>query len=310
MHPITYCPPGPSTVHFDLRQFDMKPNHPVTARYTGHGEWESTGISFQDYGSMATMTRKLESTRRFKVPTWAVNDGDLQSVLVTYLENRVFSRAQRRLCARRSLKNRLRNAEAALQARVPAQEKVLESLCSQYCSAKQAGVSEQALSVLVAEIEGLDTQIIINRSPARVVAAIVYGYYREGKNSVTVAGAVGLRSPCVRQILFKIWAAARQLGFPEPEREQQRKHDTPEERQQRRDARNAERAARKAERLVAREARKEQRTQSHAQATARRHARRRDAGLCPHCGMVPEDGFKLCAAVRKRNRDRKSRASA
>jgi hypothetical protein len=78
---------------------------------------------------------------------------------------------------------------------------------------RQAGGDPARLSNLEQQIRGLDTQLIINKQPAAVAAGIVYGYYREGGDSVKVGSALGLNPPAVRQILYKLWKAAKELGF-------------------------------------------------------------------------------------------------
>jgi hypothetical protein len=216
---ITYCPPVPQTEHYDVHQFDYRINAPVSTRYAGRGEWNSSGLSFDDAARCQTTHPKAFKGRRFKVPCWAVNDADLQAVIVRYLENRVFSRKARlKMCSSREpLRARLQRAEEALRARIAGLEVVCSKLCADYVSLRQTGTPAR-LATLESLIEGTDTQIIFSRNPARIIAAVVYGYYRQGLHSVSVAAAVGLKPPAIRQILFKVWQAARQLGFPEPER--------------------------------------------------------------------------------------------
>ena len=107
----------------------------------------------------------------------------------------------------------MNRAEQKLHARASLQHESLDRMCHEYCWLRQRGGDPARLNKLEQQIRGVDTQLIINRAPAAVAAGIVYGYYREGGDSVKVGSALGLQSACVRQILYKIWKAAKELGF-------------------------------------------------------------------------------------------------
>jgi hypothetical protein len=88
-------------------------------------------------------------------------------------------------------------------------------------------------------------------------------------NLPTVAERVGLRSPAVRQILLKLWRAAKDCGFPPPEREPRKGPDLLRNREDAR-ARYAERTT---ERRAAKEVRKNQRLLEQASRDAKRYER-------------------------------------
>jgi hypothetical protein len=221
---ITLCPPSSSFTHFAPHQF-VRPNRPVGARYAGGDRWENTsGLSFDDYSRCQTTSKKLFASRRFVTPAWAISNTQLQKVICGYLIQRALGHSKRK---RASMPKGmeplelLRYAEQLLLQKVPAQERVVTSLCEEYVSMKQAGVKHPYMRTIESLIANYDTSIIINRSAGKIVAACVYGYYREGLSSVGIAEATGLRPPCVRQLLFRVWQVAKKLGYDvEPARQQ------------------------------------------------------------------------------------------
>ena len=223
-------PTLPSAERFDEHAFAGRSNHPVEAHYVGCRNgingWESNGISFDDYTRCQTSrrTRCQSGARRIKTPVWATSDSALQRVIVAYLETRAYGNGKklRASCSYRSLRERLKRADAYLRASSKAQEERLDRLCCQYVNYRQAGGDQARLKKLAELISGLDTQIIINRDAPKVIATIAYSYYRQGRDSVAVAMDVGLHSPGVRQILHKLWNVAKEFGFS-PEAAQNRK---------------------------------------------------------------------------------------
>ena len=224
MPAIQYCPPATSTdAHFDKHQFATKPNHPVSARFVGvhNGEngWESNCISFDNYANMSTQTKKPSGERRVKTPEWAIKNRSLQMVIAEYLLQRALGTRKKRsvIFAKTTWKmsplEKLRFAEDILRSQLPNLEKRIEGLCAEYVSLKTAGGDRARLASLERIIAGIDTTLTINRSAGQVVAAIIYGYYRECKASVAVAAATGLRPCGIRQTLHRIWQIAKQMGF-------------------------------------------------------------------------------------------------
>lgn len=322
-HRITYCPPAPQTVFFDQRQFAGQRNHAVSASFgrDDDGLFEVTGggIGFEDYARMQTSNVKhgVGNERRFRTPAWVNDSKSLLLVVVNFLEKRAFSRTRLIEMSRGripSLKTRLRVAEDALRAKIPALEVVCDRLCGEYVALKQNGgypiggipvpresasVAER-LRVLQSEIQALDTQIITSRTPGATITGILYMYYRLGINSVGVASELGLKSPHVRQTLFRLWDVAVSLGFDAPDRAQ-RKRDSEEERRERRQQKLLARAAVKAERERARELRIE-RLQNPKSDKARRaewHAQ----GICGACGKTDaRPGYRTCLKCYEANK--------
>jgi hypothetical protein len=66
---------------------------PVHAEYGADGQWQSTGVSYEDYARMSVHQHKLAPWRRIETPSWAVNDSHLRELLVAFMEERAQFRA-------------------------------------------------------------------------------------------------------------------------------------------------------------------------------------------------------------------------
>jgi hypothetical protein len=218
---VTLCPPSMNGEGFDRHQFP-RINSPVGAHYIGNGEWASTSnFSFDDYERARTRSIKLFASRRFKTPDWAVNDTMLRRVICEYLIQRTAGHKRWKATLPQDATNdieKIRWAESLLAARIPNLQKLVDSLCGEYVELRRNGADPARLRKLESTIGGSDAQIIFNRAPARVVASVVYAYFRLGMTSVGVAESVGLHPPAVRQLLRRIWAAAERVGYEERER--------------------------------------------------------------------------------------------
>lgn len=213
--PITFCPPSTSFEHYDQHQF-VRLSRPVGVRYAGGDRWENpSGLSFDDFRVCQTSSRKLFASRRYVTPDWATADKKLQRVIVEYLIQRACgsSTLTRARMPKGKPIEQLRWAEQRLREKVPGLERVLNGLCEDYVELKQRGIKHPYLRTVEALIQNNDTSIIINRGAGKIIAAVVYMYYREGLNSVSIAEALGLSAPGVRQLLFRIWQVAKQLGY-------------------------------------------------------------------------------------------------
>jgi len=225
---------------------------PVSARITATG-WLSNGISFDDYSRMSVQTRKTTGERRLPTPTWAMNNAMLRRVLVTFMEERAFSKKERERPGftrkqdehgesnKIGLKERLERAKARIITKRTAAIAVLDRLCDEYVEIKNKGMQpsltdkewnetkrqpymefaegearfqdeRKRLRHLEIEIEGIDTYLRISENGgADIVAAAVYLYYRTGLDSVGVGAELGLKSPHVRQTLWRLHQTAKRL---------------------------------------------------------------------------------------------------
>jgi|SRR5271166_3059138 len=214
---------------------------PVNAKITATG-WLSNGISFDDYSRMSLQTRKTSGERRLPTPLWAMNNAMLRRVIVTFMEERAFSKKEReKTPSDMGLKERLERAKARIITKRAAAITVLDRLCDEYVDIKNKGLQpgltdrewneskkqpymefaegearfqdeKKRLRQLEIEIEGIDTYLRISENGgADIVAAAVYLYYRTGLDSVGVGAELGLKSPHVRQTLWRLHQTAKRL---------------------------------------------------------------------------------------------------
>ena len=257
---------------FDKSQFAGRSQYPVGATMTATG-WLSNGLSFDDYSRMSTHKRKTSGERRLPTPLWAMNDFALRRVLVTFMEERAFSKKERLLRAtadKQALQElrknhdlrtrkgkkmlaiweeaRLRERLDAVQRKVatkrPAAALVMDQLCAKYVEIKQKGLKpgmtdkewnesrnepymefaegearyqdeKNKLKRLEVVIEGIDTYLRYTvHGGADVVVSAVYLYYRCGMDSIGVANELGLKSPHIRQTLYRLHQTAKTLWPP------------------------------------------------------------------------------------------------
>lgn len=226
---------------FDEHSFAGKRNHPVSATMTARG-WISNGVSFDDYSRMSTRTKKTSGERRLPTPLWAMNNAMLRRVLVTFMEERAFSKKERStIRGNVGLKERLERAKARIVTKRPAAIVVLDRLCEEYVAIKDKGLrpgmtdkewneskdqpfmsfaegearyqdEKNRLRQLEIEIEGIDTYLRISENGgADIIAAVVYLYYRTSLDSVGVGSELGLKPPHIRQTLWRLHQTAKKL---------------------------------------------------------------------------------------------------
>lgn len=223
-------------LHYDAHQFGNRRAKPVSAE---------TGLSWQDYGSMSTHTRKQSGERRLPTPDWALDDALLRELLVAFMESRAGIKP-----TKGRLRPRLERARLAILAQHPRLNETLDRLNARYVKIQVEGLPEEettpqrtvfadcapevdtairqevtarkTLADLETEIEGLDTYIRYTRNGgAGVLAQVVYLYYRCRLDSVGVGEETGLKPPHVRQLLYRlnvVWEQKfqqRKTGMPE-----------------------------------------------------------------------------------------------
>jgi hypothetical protein len=218
---------------FDKHAFAGRRTKAVSATKTKTG-WDSTGISFADFGSMHVHRREKVQERRLPTPNWAIRDDLLRRLIVVYLEERFYVKPNEVL----TLVERLKIAKAAAEHYCPMKRQLLEEWLEDYHSLCVHGrkdlTDDEAIALFVSlrsvkgqlpldadvartylarkkihdleiQIQNIDTDIVLTeRGHAEVIAAIVYLYYRLGWDSVAVAEQLQLKSPHVRQVLARL----------------------------------------------------------------------------------------------------------
>lgn len=226
---MTWTPPS-----FDQHAFAGRRVKAVSATRRHDGSWDTTGISFNDYGNMHTQRRVRVQERRLPTPIWAVRDAWLRILLVTYLEERFYCRPAIGL----DLTVRLDLARRSALYYAPRKRELLDQWLDDYhiisrtrlcelsdeqiladflslrevrgqlpidVSVARAYMTGKKLSDLEIQIQNIDTDLVLtDKGHAEIIVAIVYLYYRLGWDSVTVAEELGLKSPHVRQVLKRL----------------------------------------------------------------------------------------------------------
>jgi hypothetical protein len=158
------------------------------------------------------------------------------------MEERAFSKKERSsIPAEMGLKERLDRAKGRIIEKRTAAITVLDRLCDEYVEIKSRGLQpsitdrewnaskkqpfmefaegearyqdeKKRMRQLEIEIEGIDTYLRISTNGgADIVAAVVYLYYRTGLDSVGVGAELGLKSPHVRQTIYRLHQTAKKL---------------------------------------------------------------------------------------------------
>jgi hypothetical protein len=184
---------------FDQHQFQGRRQHPVHANFIA-GEWQSTGIAFEDYSRCNTQNHKSSNERRLPTPDWAVNDAKLRELLVVHLERRAGIRKKQP----GTQAERLARATEKLKASALPMIAIIKSLNHEYVTLKRRDPRHPRLRKLEIQIENLDTQLRLITRPAEVLIGVVYYYYRARLDSVGTGLALGIKPPAVRQALLRL----------------------------------------------------------------------------------------------------------
>ncbi len=185
---------------FDKHAFERRPKV-VSATKTKDG-WDSNGLSFADRQNMHLTKREVQAIRRIPTPTWAVNDEQLRAVMLRYAEDRLYIRDHAGTDA-----ERLARIQAETARVLPGRKKHLEDMLADH--AKLGEQNEKVSKSFALQVQSLDTDIrVLERGIMAPLTAIVYSYYRQGKNSVEVAEEFGFRSPMVRMWLYRMHSTA------------------------------------------------------------------------------------------------------
>jgi hypothetical protein len=196
---VTYWQPPA----FDKHQFAGRRSRAVSAHYTPEG-WETTGISFSDYESMHVNRRERVQERRLDTPSWAVNDEELREVILKFCERRLYLIKGRHHIPNLSQEERLGRIRQFERMRLKQWERIYQEHLEKYKT-----LPEKDKATFEIQLRNADMQVhLYRRGNAAMATAIVYLYYRLGYDSVTVAEALHINSPLVRQYLAKLHNAA------------------------------------------------------------------------------------------------------
>src|SRR5207248_5385377 len=132
---ITRCPPGDSSgLHRDT-VFSIG-RLPVSATFDEHGEASSTGIAFDDFAKMHSVTITVGWTRRYETPNWVLNPKRCEEVFLKYCDKRV----HRNTAHITDRKRRLAEIAKLWLAAALERERILDKLCNEYVEEKRNGI--------------------------------------------------------------------------------------------------------------------------------------------------------------------------
>jgi hypothetical protein len=185
---------------------------PVHSSFIG-GEIKSTGIAFEDYTRMGMERHSLSSWRRYAVPVWAINDDQLCAVLARSMEERAgFRKGQAGMD-----KERMARAQQQLEKMRPELVARIDRLCARFVAAKREGADNVTVALYGQKVEEVDTQLRLLSDISKILAGVVYFYWRCGYTSVETGQQLGLKPPHIRCMLFKLIETAAELGYAPPE---------------------------------------------------------------------------------------------
>jgi predicted transcriptional regulator len=223
---VSWCPAQQSRgLEFDPHQF-YEYGRFLNVRRDGISDFADLpgGISYTDLQDMH-VKRVRRPLRRLPTPEWAMRDDLLCEVLVSYLEQRFHIRrkdgspSERLERCRAAAKQHAKDAKAKLEQWIREYRAISEGRLSEVrersyarliCGALRGHTLAEQLRRVELQIQNLDSDAFLTERAAEIAAALVYFYHRLGWNSCTVAEQLGLKSPHVRQILFRLARAASQ----------------------------------------------------------------------------------------------------
>jgi hypothetical protein len=180
-------------------------------------------IDFTDYQRMSTVT-KAPTYRHKPIPEYAFDQNKMRRLLVQFMEERAFSKKQRDAGLPGTDAVRLQRAQEKLLTKRPQMIAVLDRLCREYVVLKTSASEPESwtadrkerLEALAIEIEGVDTTLRQQEEnfPA-IVVGVIYRSYCLSEDSVTVAKALNMKPPAVRQLLSRLGQTWRRMNAEE-----------------------------------------------------------------------------------------------
>ncbi|HWZ97274.1 MAG TPA: hypothetical protein VN025_05890 [Candidatus Dormibacteraeota bacterium] len=190
-------------LRFDDHQFARKAKA-VSATKTAD-DWESPGLSFQDFGGMHVVHKKQSQVRKLPTPDWALNDNLLRQVVLRFAEDRFFIKDHTG-----TDQERMARIDAEAKRRLPEKQKQLESMLQLYHQYERE--KNPATKTLAVQLQNVDTEIVLTRRGIVALAtAVIYRYYRQNYKSVRLAEEFGLKSPMVRIWLRRLHTTANRI---------------------------------------------------------------------------------------------------
>ena len=181
---ITFLPPAPPREglgwdqHPSARHILFNP-----AMATADGSMESNGLEFSDFGGFQIEDHKGSGEagnagRRLDIPDWALDNKKLSFVLTAWIENRALIKNP----GKGTTAERIRVAQARLDADRPRLIAVLERLCAKFVAEKRNPTPDAAKVTLLAQkIQEIDSRLRVEENAVKFAFTVVNGYYEQGK---------------------------------------------------------------------------------------------------------------------------------
>jgi hypothetical protein len=222
--PVTWCPPSASWGYghgtldapaFDQHQFAGRRARAISASLNGDGGFDTTGISFGDFGSMHVTKRQAQQVRRLETPSWAMEDAALGLAVLRYCERRLYLQHGEFL----TLKERLaRVAYSSRWARPGLRKSLKKNLILYHEWAVSQSRSAAQMRRLEIQVHNTESTIqLLERNLMAVTLAVAFCFWRPGWDSVTIAENFGLNSPAVRQMLARVRIVNEKADGPSPQ---------------------------------------------------------------------------------------------
>jgi hypothetical protein len=189
-HIVVWCPPSQGGSPFDHHQFANR------KRFLDNSE-----LSYADLQRMHILrVGDRRAVRRRPTPEWALRDDMVREVLVAYLESRFYVKDRSG-----TLEDRLARCRAKAEVQLPRKRAKLQEMVSLFRELSRVPeTNPSALRSLEREIMNIDTDVFLATKMPEIAGAVVYLYWRLNWNSVSIAEELQLKSPHVRQILYRL----------------------------------------------------------------------------------------------------------
>ncbi len=141
-----------------------------------------------------------KAVRRSPTPAWVLRDEQVREVLVAYLEGRFYIREQQG-----TLQDRIARCRVKAESQLPRKREKLQELIESFRElSRLPGTKPSALQLLERQIMNIDTDIYLTTKLPEIAAAVAYLFWRLNWNSVSIAEELQLKSPHIRQLLYRL----------------------------------------------------------------------------------------------------------
>jgi hypothetical protein len=190
-HAVVCCPPSQDgSPSFDSHQFANR------KRFLDNSE-----LSYADVQKMHLLrVGDRKPARRTPTPEWTLRDDMVREVLVAYLEGRFCIRERQG-----TMQDRLMRCRSIAEAQLPRKRAKLQEMIESFRELSRVPETKpRMLQLLERQIMNIDTDIYLAHRLPEIAAAVAYLFWRLNWNSVSIAEELQLKSPHIRQLLYRL----------------------------------------------------------------------------------------------------------